>query len=294
MPSAADLHTHSTISDGRLTPTELVDLAYRNGVRIMALTDHDIVDGLPEAFQAASRYADLTFIPGIEMSTDVPGNEVHILGHFIEWEDPAFRETLSRLQESRLGRARKMVDRLAELGRPVAWDRVGHFAGNGAVGRPHIALALVEAGHVASVNEAFELYLGRNAPAYVERERLDPEEVVRLLLSVGGLATLAHPRELYAAGGLEELIERLKSAGLTGIEVYYQDYTPEEIETFRALADKFGLLPLGGSDYHGMGGPQQREPGDIPLPQEPVDRLFQLARDRGVLQRARLARVPFA
>lgn len=287
MPSRADLHTHSTISDGRLTPADLVDLAYRKGVRIMALTDHDIVDGLPEAFAAASRYPDFMLIPGIEMSTDVPGNEVHILGHFIDWEDEAFRGKLVRLQESRLGRARKMVDRLQELDRPVTWERVQHFAGDGAVGRPHIALALVEAGHVASVNEAFELYLGRNGPAYVERERLEPEEVIALLLSVGGLATLAHPRELHAAGGLEDLLTRLKAAGLTGMEVYYQDYTPEEIEVFRAIARSFDLLPLGGSDYHGMGGPQQREPGDIPLPMEPVERLIELARQRGSLHRAR-------
>lgn len=289
MPSRADLHTHSTISDGRRTPTQLVDLAYGNGVRIMSLTDHDIVDGLPEAFEAASRCPDFTLIPGIEMSTDVPGNEVHILGHFIDWESAQFRRALAVLQESRLGRARKMVEKLAALDKPVAWERVQSFA-DGAVGRPHIALALVEAGHVSTVNEAFDLYLSRNGPAYVERERLDPGQVVTLLLGVGGLATLAHPRELFAAGGLEDLLARLKSAGLTGMEVYYQDYTPAEIETFRALAQKFDLLPLGGSDYHGLGGPQQREPGDIPLPMEPVERLFELARERGSAERARTAR----
>ena len=289
MPSRADLHTHSTISDGRRTPTQLVDLAYGNGVRIMSLTDHDIVDGLPEAFEAASRYPDFTLIPGIEMSTDVPGNEVHILGHFIDWESAEFRRALAVLQESRLGRARKMVEKLGALDKPVDWERVQSFA-DGAVGRPHIALALVEAGHVSTVNEAFDLYLSRNGPAYVERERLDPEQVVALLLGVGGLATLAHPRELFAAGGLEDLLARLKSAGLTGMEVYYQDYAPAEIETFRALAQKFDLLPLGGSDYHGLGGPQQREPGDIPLPMESVERLFELARERGSAGRARTAR----
>jgi 3',5'-nucleoside bisphosphate phosphatase len=288
MPSIADLHMHSLISDGRLTPTELVDMAYRNGVRIMALTDHDIVDGLPEAFDAAAKYADMTLIAGIEMSTDVPGNEVHINGHFIDWQDEGFREKLRHLQESRLGRAQKMVDRLVELGAPVTWERVQSFA-EGAVGRPHIALALVEAGHVASVNEAFDRYLSRNAPAYVERERLDPEEVVELIRGVGGLATLNHPRELYAAGGLEDLLHRLKSAGLTGIEVYYQDYFPEEMDTFAVLAAKFGLLPLGGSDYHGLGNPQQREPGMIPLPLEPVDQLFKLAEERGSLKNARIA-----
>lgn len=288
MPSIADLHMHSTISDGRLTPAALVDLAYANGVRIMALTDHDIVDGLPEAFETASKYDDLTLIPGVEMSTDVPGNEVHINGHFIDWRDTAFLAKLLHLQESRLGRARKMVDRLVELGKPVTWEAVQAFA-DGAVGRPHIALALVEAGHVASVNEAFDLYLSRTGPAYVERERLDPEDVVALIHSVGGLTTLNHPRELYAAGSLETLLERLKAAGLIGMEVYYQDYTADEIVTFKALADRFGLLPLGGSDYHGLGNPQQREPGDIPLPMEPVNAYFALARERGSLRHARLA-----
>lgn len=285
MGSIADLHSHSAISDGRLTPTQLIDLAASRGVRIMCLSDHDIVDGLPEALEAAKKHPGFTLIPGIEMSTDVPGNEVHILGHFIDWQDEKFRQKLVNLQESRLGRARKMVDKLAELGYPVDWDRVQSFA-EGAVGRPHIALALVEAGHCQTVNEAFDRFLSRTGPAYVERERLEPEEVVALILSVGGLATLAHPRELYAAGGLELLLERLKAAGLTGMEVYYQDYTPEEVETFRQLAERFDLLPLGGSDYHGLGGPQQREPGDIPLPKEPVDALFKLAEARGSAKRA--------
>lgn len=290
MPSRGDFHTHSTISDGRLSPTELVDLAYRNGVRVLSLTDHDTVDGLAEAFEAAEQYDDLTLIPGIEMSTDVPGNEVHILGHFIDWRDPEFRRTLIRLQESRLGRAEKMVARLAELGKPVDWKRVLHFAGEGAVGRPHIALALVEAGHVASVNEAFDLYLSRTGPAYVEREKLDPEDVVRLISSVGGLATLAHPRELYAAGSLPDLLPRLKAAGMTAMEVYYQDYAEDEIETFRRLAEKHGLLPLGGSDYHALGRPEEREPGNIPLPDDAIEAYMNVARERSALTRARLGR----
>ena len=289
MRSLADLHCHSTFSDGRLTPTELVDLAYGNGVRVLSLTDHDIVDGLPEAFRAAERYSDFTLIPGIEMSTDVPGNEVHILGHFIDWHNPAFLDRLRRLQESRLNRARLMVEKLGQLGKPIPWERVEFFAGEGAVGRPHIALALVEAGHVSSVNEAFNMYLSRNGPAYVPRDRLGPEEVISLLLDVGGIATLAHPRELLAAGSLGNLLTVLTEAGLTGMEVYYQDYLPEEIETFRELASKYRLIPLGGSDYHGLGGPQQREPGDIPLPIEPVQKLLALAEERGALERARIA-----
>ncbi len=283
MGSRADLHAHSTFSDGVLTPTELIELAYRGGVRVMALTDHDTTDGLPEGFAAAGRYPDFTLIPGIEMSTDVPGNEVHILGHFIDWRDQTFQRKLVQLRESRLGRARKMVERMAELGKPVAWERVQSFAGEGAAGRPHIARALVEAGQVGTVNEAFDLYLSRNGPAYVERERLTPTEVVEILTSVNGLPTLAHPRELEE---LEELLTRLKAVGLVGMEVYYKDYSSDEVERLHDLAEQLGLIPLGGSDYHGFGGPQQRDPGDIPLPDEPVERLLSLARERGVLERA--------
>jgi len=281
MGSRADFHTHSTFSDGVLTPTELIELAYRRGVRVMALTDHDTTDGLPEAFAAAARHPDFTLIPGIEMSTDVPGSEVHILGHFIDWHEEGFQRRLVHLRDSRLGRARKMVEKLAALGKPVAWERVESFSGEGAIGRPHIARALVEAGHVATVNEAFDLYLSRNGPAYVERERLTPVEVVEMLTAVGGLPTLAHPREL---NDLKNLLAQMKAAGMVGMEVYYQDYLPDQVEHLRALAERFGLIPMGGSDYHGLGGPQQREPGDIPLPDEPVERLLALARERGALQ----------
>jgi predicted metal-dependent phosphoesterase TrpH len=289
MGSLADFHCHSTFSDGRLTPAQLIDLAYKNGVRIFSLTDHDIVDGLPEAFEAAGRHPDFTLIPGIEMSTDVPGNEVHILGHLIDWHDEPFLRRLRKLQESRLNRARDMVKKLVALGKPITWERVQAFAGEGAVGRPHIALALVEAGHVSTVNEAFDLYLSRNGPAYVERDRLSPQEVVGLILGVGGMATLAHPRELLASGGLEGLLAELRSAGLTGMEVHYQDYSPDEVDTLGALAAKFELIPMGGSDYHGLGGPQQREPGNIPLPIEPVERFLTLAKERGAIERARIA-----
>jgi predicted metal-dependent phosphoesterase TrpH len=287
MTSQGDFHTHSTFSDGRLTPTELVDLAYRNGVRIMALTDHDIVDGLPEAFEAAARYPDFTLVPGIEMSTDIQGGEVHILGHFIDWENEPFRERLAQLQESRLNRARGMVRKLAELGKPVEWERVEAIADEGSVGRPHIAQAMVEAGHVSSVVEAFDLYLSRTGPAYVERDKLDPKANVELLAAVGGLVTLAHPAEGGGIENLEELLGVLSDVGLSAMEVYYQDYDDATIGRLRALADQFGLIPLGGSDYHGLGNPRQREPGIIPLPMEQVERYLGLARSQGAIGRAR-------
>ncbi len=281
MASRVDLHTHSTFSDGVLSPTELIDLAYRRGVRLMALTDHDTTDGLAEAFAAVASYPDLTLIPGVEISTDVPSSEVHVLGHFIDWQDQDFQRRLVHMRQSRLRRARKMVDKLAVLGKPVSWERVQSLANEGAVGRPHIARALVEAGHIATVNEAFDLYLGRNGPAYVERERLTPAQVVEMIVAVNGLPTLAHPRDLSQ---LEELLSQLMTAGLIGMEVYYQDYSPEEVERLRAVAERFALIPLGGSDYHGLGGPQEREPGEVALPDEPVERMLALARERGALK----------
>jgi hypothetical protein len=295
MGSIGDFHLHSTISDGRKTPTEVVDLAYANGVRVMSLTDHDIVDGLAEAFAAAEKYPDLTLVPGIEMSSDIDvpiSNEVHVLGHFIDRHDQAFLARLKTMQESRITRARKMVEKLGALGKPVDWARVEHFAGEGSVGRPHIALALVEAGHVSGVNEAFELYLSRGKEAYVSRDKLTPEEAVELIRSAGGLVTLAHPgRELKGEGVLEDLLRRLVPLGLTGLEVYYQDYPPDEVQRLRAVADRHGIIPMGGSDYHGLGNPQQREPGqmDTPLPIESIRRLFALAEERGCLRQARLA-----
>lgn len=285
MASRADFHNHSTISDGVLSPTDLINLAYRNGVRTMALTDHDITDGLPEAFQAASAYNDFTLVPGIEMSTDIVGNEVHILGYFIDWHDQEFQKSLARFQDSRLNRGAKMVDKLRGMGMDVTWDRVQEIAGEGAVGRPHIAQAMLEKGYINTINEAFDRYLSRNGPAYVDRDKMTPEEVIQLLLSAGGLPVLAHPKDLQ---GLDELLAAWKAAGLAGMEVYYQDYNDEQIARLKGLTDRHKLIPLGGSDYHGLGGPHEREPGNIPLPDEPVQQLFALAKERGVAGRTNL------
>lgn len=280
MGSSGDFHCHSTYSDGRLTPGELVALAARRGVRILALTDHDITDGIPEAEAAARSYPGFRLVPGIELSTDVPGNEVHVLGYFLEWRDPQFQATLARFRRSRLERGRRMVEKLADLGIRISWERVQAIAGPGAVGRPHIAQALVEGGYVATIKEAFDRYIGRNGPAYVERERLGAAEAVRLVVAVGGLPVLAHPRELE---GLDELLAETKAAGLVGMEVYYQDYDPETIDHLLAAARRHGLLPLGGSDYHALGGEHEREPGDIPLPDEAAEAFLALAQERGRL-----------
>jgi len=277
MASRADLHTHSTYSDGRLTPTELVERAASKGLEALALTDHDCIDGIAEAQAAAQRYPQLTFIPGVELSTDVPHGEVHMLGYFLNWQDPHLQGRLAHLRRSRLERGEKMLAKLKRLGIDISWQRVQEIAGDGAIGRPHIALAMLEAGHISTLDEAFERYLGRNGPAYAEREKITPTEAVQLITSASGLPVLAHPRDIQ---DLEALVVELKGANLIGIEVYYQDYDQQTIDGLLAVARQHGLLPLGGSDFHGIGSAHERDLGDIPLPFEPVEQLLALARQR--------------
>jgi predicted metal-dependent phosphoesterase TrpH len=277
MASRADLHTHSTYSDGLLTPTELVERAASRGLEVLALTDHDCTDGIAEALEAAQKYPQLLLIPGVELSTDVPQEEVHVLGYFLDWQNASFQDRLQHLRRSRLERGEKMLAKLKGLGIDLSWQRVKEIAGDGAVGRPHIALAMLEADHISSFEEAFDLYLARNKPAYVEREKLTPTEAVQLLTDASGLPTLGHPRDLQ---NLEPLLAELKEAGLIGIEVYYQDYSQQAIERLLEVAHRHDLLPLGGSDFHGIGSEHERDLGDIPLPFAPVQQLIALARQR--------------
>lgn len=277
MASRADLHTHSTYSDGSLTPTQLIERAAIRGLEVLALTDHDCTDGIAEALEAAQKHPRLLIIPGVELSTDLPQEEVHVLGYFLDWQNLRFQGRLARLRHSRLERGQKMLAKLKHLGIDVSWQRVKEIAGDGAVGRPHIALAMLEAGYISSLEEAFDRYLSRNGPAYVEREKITPAEAVQLLTDTSGLPVLAHPRDLQ---NLESLLEELKGAGLIGIEVYYQDYDQQTIERLLAIARQHDLLPLGGSDFHGIGGAHERDLGDIPFPFEPVEQLIALARQR--------------
>jgi len=272
--SRADLHTHSNCSDGLLSPAALVELAVSRGVRIMALTDHDSTEGLPEAIQAASHYPNFTLIPGVELSTDVPGSEVHVLGYFLDPKDGHLQEELAHLRSLRRDRGRRMVEKLRDLGLDISWERVRAIADGGAVGRPHVAQALLEKGYIGSTQEAFERYIGRNGPAYVERTKMTPAEAVAFLHHQRALPVLAHPREME---NLEGLLPTLQEAGLAGMEVYYQDYDEATIERLLTIARRHGLLPTGGSDYHGLGGEHERLPGDIPLPDEVMDAFMALA-----------------
>ena len=274
-----DLHLHTTCSDGRLSPTALVDLCASRGLKVIALTDHDSTEGIPEALAAAARHPGLTLIPGIELSTDIPGAEIHLLGLFVDYREPGLLARLAELRDGREGRAKEMVEKLNELGVGVSWERVRELA-DGAVGRPHIAQAMVEAGYVKYPRDAFDKYIGRNGLAYVERAKLTPKEAVGILAANGALPVMAHPTYSAAKsprGEVEELrhtLNDLKGAGLAGVEVYYGDYTPSQVKRLAGLADELGLIPCGGSDYHASGNPGDPEPGKVGPPMSTYQRLL--------------------
>lgn len=277
MASRGDFHCHSTASDGVLSPTDVVKLAYDQGVRVLALTDHDSTDGLEEARRAVPD--DMVLIPGVEFGTDIPGAEVHMLGLFLEPDNAELQATLKRLRDGRLGRGAGIVKKLQEMGLEISWEQVQRIAGDASVGRPHIATALVENKQVETVKEAFDKYISRDGPAYVEREKMTPVEAVELVVRMGGIACIAHPRDLE---DLDDKLAELKAAGMAAMEVYYKDYAPDEVERLRQLADKHGLLALGGSDYHGLHGPDEPLPGGqhTPVPEESIEALLKLGSER--------------
>jgi predicted metal-dependent phosphoesterase TrpH len=262
-----DLHTHSTASDGELDPAGLVRLAVERGLAVLALTDHDTVAGIDAAIDAA-RGTNLEVIPGVELSADVPQAEVHVLGYFVDWHDAYFESMLVKFRDGRFGRAEKMTHKLAALGAPISFERVKEIAGDASIGRPHVAQALVEAGHVTTIAEAFDRYIGRNGPAYVERYRLTPEDAVGLILQAGGVPVLAHPREVTS------YVEPMVRAGMIGLEVYYGMYDDQTIQGLAHLARQYGLVMTGGSDFHGLKKMAHLSSlGQVYVPPEVVDKL---------------------
>jgi predicted metal-dependent phosphoesterase TrpH len=279
MPNYIDLHTHSTASDGVYSPTELLQRAKGVGLRVLALTDHDTTGGLEEAAQAAATL-DIEFIPGIEINTDVGGGEVHVLGYFVDYQQPAFQSVLKVLRDARERRGQRMVELLNEQGVHVKWERVREIA-QGAVGRPHVAKALLEAGYVQTIGEAFDKYIGTDCPAYVPRYRLTAEDAVRLIASANGLPVIAHPAELPGLDELRDWLPRLCAAGMVGLETYYGTYTAEQEAALRTLAEEYNLIPTGGSDFHGPG-IHPTPLGGRYVPFEAVERLkAEAARRRG-------------
>ncbi len=270
-----DLHIHSTASDGRFTPAEIVRKSVESGLTIIALADHDTVNGIAPAQAAAEAFPWLRVIPCVEVSTDVPEGEVHILGYFIDYTAPELTATLERMRSSRRERARGMITKLGGLGIHIEWQRVQEIAGSGSIGRPHIAQAMLEKGYIASVKEAFTKYISRGGPAYVERRKTTPQEVVELILRANGLPVLAHPLFINDP---EAMVVELKAAGLVGIEAYYDSYTADEINGLVSLAKKYSLIATGGSDYHGLDTNTETMIGGVDVPMEAVEQLIALAK----------------
>jgi predicted metal-dependent phosphoesterase TrpH len=260
-PDRIDLHAHSTASDGHLTPAGLVRLAGSVGLTVLALTDHDTTAGIRAAAEALP--AGLTLVPGAEISCVVDVGEprlisLHLLAYLFDPAEPVFAAARTRVRESRLTRARQMVDKLRADGHPVAWERVREHAG-GTVGRPHIAAALVEAGLVGSVDAAFTPdWIGQHGRYWVGKAELDVWEALRLVRGAGGVAVFAHPFARRRGACVDaDVIAAMAQAGLTGLEVDHPDHAASDRETLRRLATEHGLVATGSSDFHGGADPRR-------------------------------------
>ncbi len=242
----ADLHVHSFCSDGLPTPTQAVEEAEAAGVRALSLTDHDTVEGIDEATRAGQSLG-VELIPGSELSAHVDEREVHLLTYFIDWKARTLVEFLSLMHRRRRERSEAMVARLNELGVDVTVEDVLQKAGTGVVGRPHVAAAMVDRGAVSDKEEAFVRYIGDRGPAAVPKPHTPVEQIISLVHDVGGVAVLAHPGASFPETELAQLAE----CGLDGVEVYHPSHHPTLIEHYTAAAERYGLLPSGGSDSHG-------------------------------------------
>jgi predicted metal-dependent phosphoesterase TrpH len=248
-----DLHVHSAASDGSLSPSEVVATAKALGLRAIALTDHDTIDGLEEALAAGAELG-LEVIPGIEISADHDSGSMHILGYFINHQNGRLDEQLKVLKQARAERNPQIIAKLQQLGLAITLAEVQAISGGGQVGRPHIAQVLVQKGYVANFQEAFEKYIGNHGPAYVNKFRFAPRDAIATIAAAGGLAALAHPftLEYSSTRHLKMILQQLRDWGLAALEVYYPEHSPERQKTYKKLAQELGLLTTGGSDFHGI------------------------------------------
>lgn len=250
-----DLHIHTTASDGTLCPRDVVSLAAMQGLKAIALTDHDTMAGLQEAGEAGELLG-VTIVPGIELSTDYQGKEVHLLGYFLNPEAPQLKEYMDWVQTARRARNEKIVEKLQKKGFDVTMSKLEADNSGAVLGRPHIAKRLVEIGAVDSVKEAFRRYLTRGRSCYVAREYISFADGAKLIRDCGGVAVLAHPLQYgFDRAALETLVKDAVAAKVTGMEIYYTGYTQSDMEKLFDLAEKYTLLPTGGSDFHGENKP---------------------------------------
>ena len=246
-----DLHVHTTASDGTMSPTEVVHLAKEKNLKAIAITDHDSIDGIEEA-QKVGNELSVEIIPGIEISANFRDGSLHLLGYYVETQGGPLATKLARLKQSRSERNPQIVEKLNRLGVKITYQDVLEASGGGQVGRPHFAQLLVDRGYVRSINDAFDRYLTRGAPAYVDKYRFEIGEAIDVVLEAGGIPVLAHPRTLnLSREDLKRFVTTLARQGLMGIEVYYPDHSAGQRRRFRGLAEKLGLIQTGGSDFHG-------------------------------------------
>ncbi len=272
-----DLHLHTTASDGVMRPSDIVRYAKIKGLQAIAITDHDTIEGLEEGLKEGERL-NFEVIPGVEISAEYPKGSMHILGYFLDIYNPLLNERLKYLQKVRAERNPKIVERLNSLGLKLDYEEVVKASGGGQVGRPHFAQVLVEKGYVKNFQEAFERFLKKGAPAYVEKLRFTPGEALHFIHEANGVAVLAHPNTLSIHGynELEELILKLIDMGLKGLEVYYPEHSFIEVAQYKALAERHSLLITGGTDFHGIEGNDLEigiGRGDMRLPYSMVEGL---------------------
>lgn len=256
-----DLHMHSTYSDGQLTPAELIKMASGLGLAAVALADHDCLDGVEE-YNAAAGRAGMETVSGVELSCVYRDRDLHILGYGVDPADAPLRGMLEKFVDTRERRGIKIVEKLEALGVKIDVKRVLQRAGAGALGRPHIAEALVEGGYVKDFNEAFDKYIGEDCPAYVEKFKMTPGDAVTYIHGAGGLAFVAHPG--FYMADLEAFYELLE-VGFDGIEVYHSKHKPDTAEQLRGIARERGLLESGGSDFHGFAGRDALGQPEVPF-----------------------------
>lgn len=246
----ADLHVHTTASDGRLSPAEIIEEAIKAGLSYIAITDHDTVDGLLQLKEINHPIPNtLTIIPGIELSTDLPQNDVHILGYSIDIFNAPLREQLNILIAHRHERAKQMIAKLQQLGYSITYQRVLELAGSAtAIGRPHIAKALVEKEFFSTISEVFIALLDKNGPAYVPHYKLTPKQVIELIKKAGGIAVLAHPGLI----GNDDIVLDIIHSGICGLEVYHPKHDEKQTQKYLNMAHQHDLLITGGSDFHAI------------------------------------------